>query len=390
MISSYNVEEERSAHCVLPGNEGNIYRAAEELHMQERKIMDFSFPVNPLGVSKKIKAELRQHLKYLNIYPDPEAKRLRKRLSQYHGIDPERILCGNGSSELLHLLIRVLRPRRVLIPAPTHQGYEKTVSRLQETDAGEVAAISYHQMEKADGFRIDVNTYIRAIESMVASPPNVQYSSQSVCMAFLCNPNSPTGRVIRKDEVRKIAEAAKENKCYLVLDEAFMDFCPGESVLADSAENPYLIFLKTMTYFHALAGLRIGYGVCAQELAREMEKCREPWTINSLAQRAAAIALKDRAYQNETYAVVRSEKKFLEKKFTKLGIEFIPSDANFYLVRIHGAQEVLVRLKTKGILVGDCSGFRGLDETYLHIAVKSHKENAVLIRELSKLMGREG
>jgi threonine-phosphate decarboxylase len=88
--------------------------------------------------------------------------------------------------------------------------------------------------------------------------------------------------------------------------------------------------------------------------------------------------------------VVRSEKKFLEKKFTKLGIEFIPSDANFYLVRIHDAQEVLSRLKTKGILVGDCSGFRGLDETYLRIAVKSHKENAVLIRELTKLTGKGG
>lgn len=384
------MEEEQRAHCALPGNEGTIHRAAEELHMQERKIMDFSFPVNPLGVSKRVKAELRQHLKYLNIYPDPEAKRLRKRLSQYHGIDSERVLCGNGSSELLHLLVRVLRPGRVLVPAPTHQGYEKAISRIREIDGGEDAVISYHQMEKADGFRIDAETYIQAIKSLVASPIHALYSSQSVCMAFLCNPNNPTGRVIRQDEVRKIAEAAKENKCYLVLDEAFMDFCPGESVLADGAENPYLILLRTMTYSHALAGLRIGYSVCARELAREMEKCREPWTINSLAQRGAAIALKDSAYLNETCALVRNEKRFLEKKFTKLRIEYFPSDANFYLIKMHDAQRVLARLKTKGILVGDCSGFRGLDDTYLRIAVKSHKENAVLSRELTKLAGKEG
>ncbi|MDQ7786880.1 MAG: histidinol-phosphate transaminase [Thermodesulfovibrionales bacterium] len=390
MISSHNREEERSAHCALPGKEENIYRAAEELHMQERKIMDFSLPVNPLGVSKRIKAELRQHLKYLNIYPDPDAKRLRKRLSQYHGIDPERILCGNGSSELLHLLVRVLRPRRILLPAPTHQGYEKAVSRIQKIDEGEGAVFAYYQLEKADGFRISAKTYIQAIKNMAVSPPHAQCSSQSVCMAFLCNPNSPTGRVIRKDELRKIAETAKENKCYLVLDEAFMDFCPGESVLADGAENPYLILLRTMTYFHALAGLRIGYGVCARELVREMEKYREPWTINSLAQRAAAIALKDRAYLNETYALVQNEKRFLEKKFTKLGIEYFPSDANFYLIKMDDAQKILSRLKTKGILVGDCSGFRGLDDTYLRIAVKSHKENAVLSRELTKLTGKEG
>ena len=111
---------------------GNIYRLAEELKMQERKIMDFSASVNPLGVSKKIKTEMRRHLKYLHNYPDHEAKRLRKRLAQYHGIDPETILCGNGSTELIYLITRVLKPQKVLIPAPTFSEYERAII-LQNT-----------------------------------------------------------------------------------------------------------------------------------------------------------------------------------------------------------------------------------------------------------------
>ncbi len=111
---------------------GNIYRLAEELKMQERKVIDFSASVNPLGVSKKIKTEMRKHLKYLHNYPDPEAKRLRKRLAQYHGIDLETILCGNGSTEFIYLITKALRPQKVLIPAPTFSEYERAII-LQNT-----------------------------------------------------------------------------------------------------------------------------------------------------------------------------------------------------------------------------------------------------------------
>src|SRR4030043_726597 len=109
-----------------PSEQGeDIYRLAEELKIQERKVIDFSTPVNPLGVSKKVKAEIRKHVKYLHNYPDPEAKRLRRRVAQYHGINPENILCGNGSTELIYLIIRALKPQKVFVPAPTFSEYER-------------------------------------------------------------------------------------------------------------------------------------------------------------------------------------------------------------------------------------------------------------------------
>jgi threonine-phosphate decarboxylase len=141
-----------------------------------------------------------------------------------------------------------------------------------------------------------------------------------------------------------------------------------------------------MTHFYALAGLRLGYGVFPVNLIERLQQCREPWTVNSLAQKAAAVSLKDKAYRKESMAVIRQEKVFLEKSFRKLGITFFPSDANFYLVKTAVAPEACRRLRSKGILVRDCSDFQGLDSSYMRIAVKSHRENTVLIKELTRIV----
>jgi len=369
---------------------GNIYRLAEELKMQERKVMDFSASVNPLGVSKKIKTEMRKHLKYLHNYPDPEAKRLRKRLAQYHGIDLETILCGNGSTEFIYLITKALRPQKVLIPAPTFSEYERAVLINQESEVWNQKSetteqrvhIKYLILKKKDNFKIIPDKFIATMKGDI----NSELSDTPCEMAFLCNPNNPTGRLLRGDDVKRIADAAKEFKCYLIVDEAFIDFCADDSVTKDVRDNPYLIVLRSMTGFYALSGLRIGYGIFPQHLIERLKKYKEPWTINNLAQRAAVVALKDKVYRSETFKLIKGEKKFLEKSFRKIGIEFFDSDVNFYLLKINNANELCQQLKRKGILLRDCSIFRGLDSTYLRVAVKSHKENTILIKELTSIL----
>ncbi|MBM4146116.1 MAG: threonine-phosphate decarboxylase [Nitrospira sp.] len=364
---------------------GNIYRLAEELKIQERQVMDFSASANPLGVSKKIKAELRRHLKFLNNYPDTDTRRLRKRLSQYHGIDPETILCGNGSTELIHLTARALNPEKVLVTAPTYSGYERACKKSYE-----LRVMSY-ELKRENNFEIKPEEFIAAMQGKQNSQlltPNSELSEAPCDMAFLCNPNNPTGRLLKKEDVKRIAEAAKELKCYLIADEAFIDFCPEDSVIKYAGENPYLIVMRTMAHFHALSGLRIGYGVFPHDLVRRLRKDREPWTVNSLAQRAAVVALQDKAYRKDTFSLLKQEKRLLEKNFEKLGIEVFPSNTNFYLLRSPDAAVISRHLKQKGILVRDCSDFRGLDNSYMRVAVKSHKENCILIRELSAIMNR--
>ena len=388
---------EISDACDLYGHGGNIYRLAGELGMQERQIIDFSVSVNPLGVSKKVKAEMRKHLKYLHNYPDPEAGRLRKRLAQYHGIDTETILCGNGSTGLIYLITRGLKPQRVLIPAPTFSEYERACTTSCKSQ------VTSYELKKENNFDIDPDDFIKAMEGKLPNPLSLPFtkggqgginnsslvtyhSSPSFDMAFLCNPNNPTGRLLRREGIIRIANAAKELKCYLIVDEAFMDFCADESVIKDVEANRYLIVLRSLTNFYALSGLRIGYGVLPRHLIGGLRECGEPWTVNSLAQRAAVVAIKDKVFRGETLKLIKGEKWFLEKSFRKLGIKFFSSDANFYLLKVSGANEICRRLERRGILVRDCTNFRGLDDTYLRVSVKSHRENTILMRELTAIL----
>jgi threonine-phosphate decarboxylase len=362
----------------------NIYRLAEELNVQERAIIDFSTINNPLCVSKKIKAEIRKNLKYLHNYPDPDAKKLRKRLAQYHGIDIETILCGNGRTELVYLIARTLKPQRVLVPAPTFSEYERAVSIVGSEE--QRAKIEHVVLKGEQGFRIDPDELIAVLQRGVNAPRTKHNAECSFDMVFLCNPNNPTGMLLKKDAVHKIADAAKEMQCYLIVDEAYIDFCSDGSVIKDVELNPNLIVLRSLSGFYALAGLRIGYGIFPHHIVPQLKGQREPWTVNSLSQRAAVVALKDKVFRKESLKIISQEKKFLEKSFLKLGIEFFKSDAHFYLVKMDSAHEICRQLRAKGILVRNCDNVRGLDSTYIMIAVKSHKENTILIKELAAML----
>lgn len=359
----------------MTGHGGNIYRFAEESGLPERKIIDFSASINPLGVPKAAKAEIRKTICQLPHYPDPDAKKLRTEIARHLDIGRESIICGNGSTELIYLTVRALKPGRVIIPAPTFSEYERACMVSNKL------RVTRYELNKDNAFDIDTDEFISAMRGNLNSSPVTRRPS----LAFLCNPNNPTGRLIRKNDMLKIADAAKEYKCYLVVDEAFIDFIPDESVVNAVEMNPYLIVLRSMTKFYALSGLRIGYGVFPPSSIERIKKHKEPWTVNSLAQSAGVAAINDKAYKKETFKIIRLEKLFMENEFKKLNIDYIPSSANFYMLRLHNAEGTISSLKNKGIIVRDCSNFAGLDGSYIRAAVKSRRHNLLLIKELSKL-----
>jgi threonine-phosphate decarboxylase len=359
---------------------GNIYRAAQELGIPENEIIDFSASINPLGLSEKVKKAIKNELDNLVNYPDSDSKALREKIAEHHGIDPETIICGNGSTELIYLIPRAFKPERVLIPAPTFSEYEKACKLSYEL------SVKSYELKKEDNFSIKPDEFINAMAGKsVNSSPVTRHTSRPCDMAFLCNPNNPTGHLISRAEVLRIAEAAKEMKCILVIDEAFIDFVPDESVIRDVQNNPYLIVLRSMTKFYALTGLRIGYGVFHNDLIGRIKEFKEPWTVNNLAQKAAVTAIDDSGYVDETFSLMKKEKEFLEKNFQELNVKYLPSNVNYYLLKTEDAAEMVSELRKKGILVRECSNFKGLDSSYIRAAVKSRKENEILLRELSGL-----
>ncbi|GAB4414892.1 MAG: histidinol-phosphate transaminase [Thermodesulfovibrionales bacterium] len=355
---------------------GNIYALSEKLCLNEKDIIDFSASINPLGIPESVHSAIKDNIKYLHNYPDPDAKRLRSQIAKYHKINPESIICGNGSTELIYLIVRSLSHERVLLPAPTFSEYERAVTinakcKMQNAKI-KIHNIVYFPLNIKDNFNLNPDELIKAMEGRLHFD-----------MVFICNPNNPTGRLLKKDEVLMIAEAARKLKCYLVVDEAFIDFVPEESVIKEVAKNSYLIVLRSLTKFYALSGLRIGYGVFPLNIIENIKENKEPWTVNTLAQTAGIAAFNDRQYRGKTYKVIGQEKQFMEDWFEKLGIDYIPSSANYYLIRLNNAEEVITFLRNKGILVRKCSNFSGLDESYIRVAVKSRRDNARLFKELS-------
>ncbi len=344
---------------------GNIYLASRETGIPECAIIDFSASVNPLGVPETAAKTIRENIVNLPNYPEPFAEQLSHEIGRHLGIDPDSILCGNGSTELIYLVVRALAPRKALIPTPTFSEYE----RACEMRAG-VRSVQ-HVLRRENNFDMDPDGFIQAMEGCD--------------IAFLCNPNNPTGRLVSRDDLLRIARAAEACRCHLIVDEAFIGFLPGNSVVAEVGRNPYFIVLQSLTKFYALSGLRVGFGVFPSSLAEHLKRYKEPWTVNTLAQRAAFAALNDKIYREKTFAVIDEGKRFIEKGLDSLGIEYVPSPANYYLLRMDHAGTVIRSLRKKGILVRDCSNFRGLDRSFIRIAVKSESDNARLLKELSEL-----
>ncbi|MBF0520042.1 MAG: aminotransferase class I/II-fold pyridoxal phosphate-dependent enzyme [Nitrospirae bacterium] len=350
---------------------GDIYSLAESLNIPQRRIIDFSSSPNPCGVSKKIKAELRKYLKFLNNYPDTECRRLTKVLAERYRINTENILCGNGSTELIYLIVRALKPQKALIVSPTFSEYERALSMSGVGD------ISFFSLNETDNFKFDAPAFIETLKGND--------------IAFLCNPNTPTAGFISKEDMLKIAAAAHAFGCYLIVDEAFMDFLYSHSKTPDSfsmtgevLNNPLLIVLKSYTKFYALCGLRIGAVFLDARLRSLLKTHKEPWTVNTLSQRALVTALKDNVYERETFSLLKTEKAFFEKALNKNEIQYFPSMVNFYLIKDKRAAHIYDKLRSRGILLRSCANYRGLNEQFLRISVKTHRENSLLFKNLSK------
>jgi threonine-phosphate decarboxylase len=354
---------------------GNIYLLAERLGVRESEVIDFSASINPLGVPGSVLSALTDQMKYLFNYPDPDARKLRVKIAKHIGTDPESVICGNGSTELIYLIVRALRPKKVLVPAPTFSEYEQAAKC-----AG--AETVYLPLKKEDCFDLSADEFISAMSGSMHDPFAI-HDSRAFDMAFLCNPNNPTGRLIRRDDMLKIADAARDMGCVLVVDEAFIDFCPGASIVDEVSTNPCLVVLRSLTKMYALSGLRVGYAVLPSSLSYAVMEAKEPWTVNSLAQIAGVAALDDDAYRAETFSVIEKEKRVLEEGFVRIGIHYLPSSANYYLLQMEKAGEVAARLREKRILVRECSNFSGLDNSYIRVAVKSENDNRRLIEEIS-------
>ena len=360
---------------------GNIFAASRRTGIPPERIIDFSASINPLGVPESAARLMKRSIDRLPPhYPDPFSEGLAASIARRLGVGADTVICGNGSTELIYLVPRALGPSKVLITAPTFGEYERA---CRNGGAGEIVTFA---LKGDESFDLRPEEFIEAMAGGDGPRGRPGRSKKKPCdMAFLCNPNNPTGRLVEKQTVREIAGAAREVSCCLVVDEAFIDFCPAESVVEEVERNPWLVVFRSMTKFYALAGLRIGYGVFHPSLVERIKAYKEPWTVNALAQYAGSAVLEDRVYEEASRKAMEREKFFMEAGLARIGIHFLPSRVNYYLLKVDRGREVAAALEKKGILVRDCSSFDGLDGTYLRVAVRSREENERLLSEMAEV-----
>jgi threonine-phosphate decarboxylase len=355
---------------------GNVFAVARSLGLPPEKLVDFSASINPLGMAPGVPAALAGCVDRLLHYPDKGAAELKEALAGYHGVCPTEIAVANGSTELIHLLPRLVAGmgggHKGLIVAPAFAEYAMALDR-----AG--WQIDYFTLDSRDNFSLPL-------------PALKEKLSEGYDLLFICNPGNPTGALIPKPLVAEIIELCRESGTFLALDEAFIDFCEEESAkdLVRGLERG--VVLRSMTKFFAIPGLRLGYALGAPATIDAIASLQDPWSVNTAAQVAGIASLYDEAYCSRTRNYVSEERAFLMDSLARVpGLKTYGARANYLLVELlEGikAPELRARLLKRGVLIRDCSNFHGLDDRFFRVAVRLREENQLLMENLVQCLSK--
>ncbi len=347
--------------------------------------MDYSANINPLGLPEGVRLELARSLGdgVCSVYPDSSCRALCGALADVYRVPAEWISCGNGAADLIFALVYARRPKRALVLAPTF--------------------FEYSQALRAGGCRTECHPLLPEREFSLCVPALLEQVAEAgrrgkpYDMVFLCNPNNPTGIPVRREAVLELAAECRRWKGLLVVDECFCDFLEEEercSVIGSLAEWDNLFVLRAFTKLYAMAGLRLGYGLCRNErLNEELRQVRQPWSVSGLAQRAGTAALRETDYVARTKRLIAQEREWLSGQLTRLGLQVYPSRVNFLLLRDEaelakpGAERSYLyqALRRRGVLIRSCANYEGLDRSYYRVCVKDRARNQQFMEELGRV-----
>jgi len=321
---------------------------------------------NALGPSPMAVEAITRHLAQLHRYPDGNCYGLKEALSRKFNLPPAQILVGNGSNELIEVLIRsfLLPGETALQCFPTFLVYDKMV----RTVGAEI-----HSVPLRD-FRPDPEALLDAVRA-------------STKIVFLNNPNNPTGGAVPLRAVEAFLARLRPD-VLVVLDEAYIEFATREDVgsgLEFLDRFPGLVVLRTFSKLYGLAGLRVGYGFASERIADVYNRVRQPFNVSRLAQAAAQAALADEDFVQRSLRLVREGLDYLLPELADLGLACVPTQTNFFLIRVPGGGEtVYERMLKLGVIVRAMDSF-GLPD-YIRINVGRPEENERFVRSLRQVL----
>ena len=353
----------------------DLEKIAEKYRIPKESLVNFAANVNPLGLSGDVADKIAENLQLISSYPDREYTSLRKTIAAYCGVNMEHIIVGNGSSELIALLIEQCFPKKTLVLGPTYSEYERELSFSS-------SAIEFYNLRSENDFCLDVKDFADKLR-------------EGYDLLILCNPNNPTSSFIDNKTIEYLLECCKKHQTFVMIDETYVEFIPecakvSSMSLVEKYDN--LMVLRGVSKFFAAPGLRFGYGATSNlSFLEKMKNAQIPWSLNSIAAYAGELMLVDKPYILATKELIEKEKRQLLSELKKLSkVNVFPAYANFILLQILAknlsAADVFLACLEEGLLIRDCSSFQNLDGEFLRFCIMNPGDNLRLLKIFAELL----
>ena len=341
-----------------------IEETARELGLNPEDIVKVASNENPLGPSPEAIVAMREAAGGVNIYPDGGGYKLRTAIAEKFGLQRENVILGNGSNEIIELIGHgFLNPGDNVI-------------------AAEHAFVVYKLMAKlfgAETIEVPDPGFVHDLDAMAAA---ITPQTKKV---FIANPNNPTGTMVGQDEIERFMDKVPDH-VMVIFDEAYYEFLhEPPNTLRYVKEGRNVVIMRTFSKIQGLAGLRIGYGLTSPEISEVLQKCRQPFNTNSIAQAGAIAGLTDDKHQQHTRDLNDEGLAYLQGAFEEMGLEYVPSSANFVLVNVGDGDAVFDAMLKKGVIIRAMRGYKLPD--WVRISTGTMEQNERCIATLKEVLG---
>ena len=338
---------------------------------QEIKL-DLSANINPLGLPDKVSAAIVSQIPNLTSYPDNSSGALRDAISEFENVDSRWIFCGNGASDIIFRIPRVVQGKKAMLTAPTFSDYERALQSYG-------ADIAYYTLVADNSFTI-TDEFISAVER---EKPNLVY---------ICNPNNPTGRLTDASIIGELLVRCPET--VFAIDECFLDFTMEASMHTSKrflGQHQNIIILKAFTKMFTMPGIRLGYSLCSNESFNDNLYFHGPdWPVSNLAQGAGIAALEGAdEFVKRTASYVAIEREQVERSLIEYGFRIFESSTNYVFLQSPFEFDLQEELNKHGIRIRSCNNYHGLDNSYFRIAVTTKENNATLLSAIETITAQK-
>lgn len=348
--------------------------------IKKEEIISFSANVNPLGLSPLLKSTLSEHLDALTAYPDREYTALRQVIAKYCGdINYNHVMVGNGSTELISLIIRAVAPENAMVLGPTYSEYEHEITLCG-------GKCHNYILKEEDNFTPDANELCKQLSNA---------SAEQFQLLVLCNPNNPTGSAFTTSELDTVLSFCSDNNIFVLIDETYIEFASSYDKYAAiplTTKYSNLAVIRGISKFFAAPGLRLGYCVTSNtEIIDRIHSSQKAWSINSLAEVAGRIMFSDTDHIARTRKLMNTERQRMKEALDQIdGLKAYPTEANFILVKILQsnitADDVFDAAIKNRLMIRNCSTFESLDDSYFRFCFMNPEDNDRLINTIKKVM----